>query len=384
MASQPVTNKLKVANPSIENNVRTYLTADITAGDSTFTIVNNAGFVGENFYVMIGEYGDEKAEIKMVTSFNGNTFNVVALLNSHEASDPVTLMEYNQIRFYGMTTAVEPLPGDSPLMSVDIDCSQLYTQYTYEGLDYSYFCTTYYNEVSDEMSGFSEIISNISFTRKSVKRIIESALRKAMAKIDETIEGDLNWDNALDIVGDGIDEILTKKRRWPFLRTIKSDTYTTANIEYIAKPTDLSMLEFLIVNNKVLTLLTRSDYNNYVYNNVTVTTGEPEYFIEKNNKYYLFPKPGAIYPVIYEYFKVPATIATDLSTEVDLAFVPMLIHYCAAHFAWLQGNDKRGDKMYQLFQKMLDDQIIEFSGPEQTGQAEQTEQISVYNYDDIN
>ena len=362
--TQPQRNQIKVANPSIEDNVRSYLTADTIATATTFYVLNSAGFTGTNFYVMIGEYGDEKAEIKLVSSFTGNTFTIAALTNSHSASDPVTFIEYNQMKYYGMATAVEPAVTDTALDTLDIDCSQLYTEYTYEGTTYSYFCTAYYNENDTTISAFSEIVENDSFTRKSVKRIIESGLRKAMTKIDDSTNGDLNWDTALETLQDGIDEILARKRKWSFLR--KSDatsTDTVSGTAYIAKPSDLSFLEYLIVNNTKLDLYSQNDYLVRAYPGSTVSTGSPTHYTEKNNKYYLYPTPAGAYDVIYEYYKVPAVIE-DLSTEVDNVFVPILIYYCASQFAFVRGNDKRGDKMYTMFDKLLEQQVIEFSGPE--------------------
>lgn len=373
--TQPNVNKIKVANPTIEDNVRSYLTTDASIGGTSLSILSDSGFSGTNFYIMIGEYGDEKAEIKLVSSFSGNTLTISALTNSHEASDPVTFINYNQIRFYGMATEVEPGVTDSPLTTLDIDCTKLYTEYTYEGTSYTYFCTAYYNEQSTEISAFSEIVNNTSFTRKSVKRIIESALRKAMTKIDETIEGDLNWDNTLDIVGDGIDEILARKRKWSFLR--KSDstsTDTIANTAYISKPADLSLLEYIIVNNYKLDLYSQNDYLMRTKAGATIPAGSPTHYTEKNNKYYLYPTPGAVYDVEFEYYKVPAVIE-DLSTEIDIVFVPILIYYCASQFAYIRGNDKRGDKMYSMFEKLLEQQAIEFSGPE-SADAESIEHTS--------
>jgi len=373
--TQPQMNKIKVANPSIENNVRSYLTSDVTAAAISFTVLSNAGFSGTNFYVMIGEYVDEKAEIKLVSSFSGNTFTVAALTNSHEASDPVTFMDYNQVRFYGMLTEVNPGVTDSPLATKDIDCSQLYTEYTYEGTTYTYFCTAYYNESSTEISAFSEIINNLSFTRKSAKRIIESALRKAMTKMDETINGDLNWDNVLDVLQDGIDEILARKRKWSFLRKTLTGTNTTANTAYIAKPTDLSLLEYIIVNNYKLEWYSQNDYLIRTRAGATVSSGTPTHYTEKNNKYYIYPTPDAAYAIEYEYFKIPAVIE-DLSTEIDNVFVPILIYYCASAFAEIRGNDKRSEKMYAKFEKLLEQQVIEFSGPDQIGDAEYVERTS--------
>ena len=361
--TQPSKNNLKVANPPIEDKVRTYLVSDTDVADTTFTVLSNAGFTGTNFYVLIGEFGDEKAEIKLVSSFTANVFTVAALVNSHEASDPITFIEYNQMNFYNMATDTDPAITAVPTATLDIDCTKLFTEYTFSDPTYSYFCSAYYNEQDEKISDFSERVYNESFNRKSIKRVIESGLRKAMTKIDDTVDGSLNWDTALEIVQDGIDEILARKRNWPFLRKTDSTTYdTTTNVAYVSKPTDLSLLEYIIVGDYKLELYSHLDYLVRVKAGATVSTGRPTHYTEKSNLYYLFPTPDNAYDVQYEYYKLPAEIV-KLSSNLDTPFVPILIYYCGSQFAYVRGNDKRGDKLYTMFEKLLEQTVIEFTGP---------------------
>jgi len=373
--TKPSRNKIKIANPSIENKPRTYLNADTAISDTSFTVLSNSGFTGTNFYVTIGEYGDEKWETKLVSSFNGTTFTVAALTYSHEASDPVTKVDYNQIKFYNMETDTNPAVDAIAIATLDIDGSKLYTEYTYLDPTHIYFCSAYYNSNDDKISAFSERVSSTSFTRKSVKRIIESGLRKAMTKIDDSIEGDLNWDIALEIVQDGIDEIMARKRKWSFLRKSDSSTSTTANTAYVSKPTDLSLLEFIAVNSYKLSWISQNRYVTLTKSGATIPAGQPYHYTEKNNKYYFYPTPAGAYTIDYDYYKTIAVIE-DLSTEIDNVFVPILIYYCASQFAYIRGNDKRGDKVYAMFEKLLEQQVIEYSGPDQIGDAEEVERTS--------
>jgi hypothetical protein len=382
---QPQTNRIKVANPPIEDEVRAYLTIDCASGATKIETLDNTGFVlsgTDDYYLLIGEYGSEKAEIVLVDANDADTtdksFKISATKYSHEASDPVTFIRYNQIQFYGATSS----GGSKVLLETkSIDPSQLFTEYTYTGSTYSYFYTAYYNSNDDEISGYSDEIENNSYTRRSIKRIIESGLRKALTTLDEGINPELSWDIAIEIVQDGIDEILIRKRQWPFLRTIDESKSTVVNQEYIEKPSDLLMLEFIKVDGVKIDRINRNEYNNYTASGITTITGKPSYYIEKNNKYYLYPTPDAVYDVVYEYYKTVATITSNLSTEIDLPFVPILIYYCASQFAYIRGNDKRGDKMYAMFIKLLEEQVIEYSGPEQSGEAEYIDRTSIYGDD---
>ena len=383
MSTQPQVNKIRIENPPIENEVRTYLTLDCVAGATTIYTLDNSGFTitgTSDYYIIIGEYGNEKTEIVLVDAngagTNNNGFTIGATKYSHEASDPVTFIRYNQIRFYGATSS----GGTKDVLNTkDIETSQVFTEITYEGSAYSYFYSAYYNSNDDKISAYSDEIENTSYTRRSVKRIIESGLRKALTTIDNNADGKLTWDTTLEILQDGIDEIIARKRRWSFLRSINSSISTASGVQYISGPSDLSLLEFIFVDGKQINPLSRSDFNLYTSNS---SSGTPNSFVFKNNKYYLYPTPNAVYSVIFEYYRRIATITSNLATEIDIPFVPILIYYCGSQFAYIRGNDKRGDKLYQMFVKLLEDQVIEFSGPDQTGVAEYVETTSNLNEED--
>ena len=383
--TQPNINRIKISNPSLQDEVRTYLTADCAVGATILSTLDNGGFTitgTADYYVMIGEYGSEKSEIVLVDANGASTsatgFTVAATAFSHEASDPVTFIRYNQITFYG---SVASGGTKVALATKGIDCSQTFTEYTYEGTTYLYFTSAYYNSTDDEISAYSDEITSTSFTRSSIKRVIQAGLRKALTTLDENPDSELNWDIAVEIVQDGIDEIIGRKRRWPFLRAIDTAISTVANQQYIEKPSNLLLLENIKIGGIKIDFMSQGEYQGYTATGATVSTGKPTQYTAKNNKYYLWPTPDAVYTVTYEYYKRPAEITSDLSTEISFQFVPALIHYAAAQFAFIRGNDKRGDKMYQMFLVLLEDQVVEYSGPEQTGDAESVERTSAYSED---
>ena len=383
MSSQPSQFIIKIANPSLEDEARAYLSSDVSAGATSLPTLDNSGFVlsgATYYYVLIGNYGEEKSEIVLVDadSSDETSFFVNTTKYSHSASDPITYLRYNQLRIYGDITSGFSPSIDNPIETIDIDPSQQFTEYTYEG-SYTYFKTAFYNSHLDTISGYSDELSNDSVDRNSIKRIIKAGARKALVQIEQNSDADLNWDVAIEIVQDGSDEILARKRKWEFLRTIKDDTQTVANQQYIEFPDDYSLLEFVYVNGSQLKPMSRLEYNKYTATGGTVATGIPTHFTLKNDKIYLTPTPDSTYDIVYEYYGVPATISSDLSKTVKRPFVPILIYYCAAHFAYIKGNDKRGDKMYRQFEKLLEDQVAEYSGVEQTGEAEEIERTNQFN-----
>ena len=380
MASQPTQNSIKVANPDLKNQARTYLTQDVDINALAISVASISGFpdpASASFYVMIGDYGDEKAEIKLITSVSGKDFTIAALTSSHEASDPVTVMDWDQISFYGLTASTAtPLSTDTPIETKDIDPTSQFTEYTYSGTTYTYFSSAYYQSTSLELSGFSETVAGTSFTRRSVERIITSASLKALTSIDESPNSRLTWDIALTVLQDGLDEIGAKKKRWSFWNTISTGTSTVANQAYITKPTDLTQLVSIKIDGDRLMWISRNDYN--AYTEGTTSTGQPSCFTERNGQYYLHATPDTTYDIEYEYYKIPDVIS-NMSTEIAIPLVPVLIYYCGAQFAYIRGNEKKGDSLYEMYVRLLAEQVIEYSAPDQDSTPEYIEQTSTLN-----
>jgi len=381
--TQNTSNPIRVANPSLDGQPRTYLTQDVDATGVALSVASVSGFPGtsdSDFYVLIGDYGDEKAEIKLIDSSatTGKVLTVAALTSSHGASDPVTLIEFNQIKFFGLDSADATTYNE--LEAKDIDPTAQYTEYTYTTTPavYTFFSTAYYHSVSLNLSAYSEIIGSSSFTRRSTERVIKSAAIKALTQVDENPTSKLTWDIAVTVLQDGLDEISARKKRWEFWDTISTGTSTVSGTATISKPTDLTQLVRIKINGYQLDWITKNDYNSYTEG--TTATGEPRYFVERNETYYLYPTPNAAYDIEYEYYKTP-DVLSNMSTEIDIPLVPVLIYYCGAQFAYIRGNDKRGDKLYQMYVRLLEEQVEEYGGPAQDSTAEYIEQTSVYNND---
>jgi len=388
MATQPIRTKLKIVNPQVSDSPRTYLTADVNASPSSsinIQILSKRGFFQADrlnkaaYYILVGDYNQEKTEITLVDAndTDDKILDLDWLSNSHSAADPVTFIDYNQINIYGAT-----LPGGTRtlLATIEIDPTQSFTEYVYEytaGIDpimYSYFTTAFYNSTDDVISEFSEEVEGTTFNRRTVKRIVESAAIKALTKVEESPNSVLNWQNCIDIVQDGIDEIQVRKRNWPFWRTIYSGIATTINVPWVIKPSDVGVIEHIKVDSQKVDYISRTRYLQITaYADVPVEVGRPVYYTDKNNRIYFYPTPDKSYTVEYDYYYTPPVLA-ELSDTVPLPIVPILIYYCAAMFAYIRGNDKRGDKMYMMFTKLIEQQVDEYTGPDQVGDAESVEE----------
>lgn len=125
------------------------LTADVAAGNNmTLVLENNTGF-NENDFVVIGEIGNETAELQQVnqTVSAGSDIQVQTLVRSHKKGEVVTVLRFDKRKFYGCETVdgtfVE-LTGDGSPKAISVD-NPTGTVLEYSGDTYSYFKATYYN-----------------------------------------------------------------------------------------------------------------------------------------------------------------------------------------------------------------------------------------------
>lgn len=376
---------IKIANPSLDQNPRTYLWQDIVATATTLTVLDTTWFEdisteADKYFVIIGNYWEERAEITTVTAKTNTTFTVSATKFSHSASDPVTFIPYDSIRFYWMETEA----GTPNLLSTtNIDVTSNFTSYTYTWEDYSYFLSRYYRSIATAAeSASSDIFSINTFTKYSVKNIIESWVAKALTRIDENQNSVLNINKCLIFANEALEYIKLKKRTWQFLHKISTTNslwgalVTVSWTNYIVnKPIDISNIESVKVD---WTLLDYASHKKIDTMYDSTASGKPYHWTIRGWEMYLYPTPDAAYNIILEYFKDPATISS-LTDTVDKEFMIPVTLYIWAQAAYTRGNDKRGDKLMAEFENTMASLIEEHTGPWQTWDAEEVEYTSIYN-----
>lgn len=376
-------NQIQIVNPPLSDSPTTSLTQDVLAAWVTLNVSATTGFTAISaaasyYYLLIGNYGTKTSEIVLASAKTDTSFTVGAMKYSHSASDPVIYIPYNQVKFYGRITSGG---ADNLLATVNIDCSQQFTSYEYTGSTYYYFVSSYYREATTaEESGFSDEISSTTFTYYSAKKIIEAWVKKAMTKIDENPNGTLSWDNCIDLLNEGLNELITKKKQWWFLYKVDSSINTANAVEYVSKPDDVSIIDFIKVNGYEIKYVTKFRYNQYK-DGGSIGGWTPSCWTNKNGKVYLFPVPNSVLPVTYEYYSLP-TVITSLTQEVDKEFATMLIYFIASQAAYIRGNEKRWDKMYIYYNQIAAQQIEDITWFEQSGISTELERTSIYWFDD--
>lgn len=100
-----------------------YLNANYTSGQSSVVVTSVADFLPNDF-ILIGEFGSEYAEIKQISRITAATKTLVLTYNtkySHSESTKVTVLKYDQIRFFNTatTTFASTTPVKTPVLLGD-------------------------------------------------------------------------------------------------------------------------------------------------------------------------------------------------------------------------------------------------------------------------
>jgi hypothetical protein len=63
--TQPNTNRIKIANPPLENEIRTYLVQDSATSATVLYTIDNSGFLQDgtvDYYIIVGDMALKKAK----------------------------------------------------------------------------------------------------------------------------------------------------------------------------------------------------------------------------------------------------------------------------------------------------------------------------------
>ncbi len=174
-----------------KNQKFSYLNTNYTNGVTAIVLTNVVGFAA-NDYVLLGEFGAEATEICQVDSVTTatNTLNLKVATNSaHAESTKVTILQYNQARFYW--TATTAFSAGNPITGyINIQADQLYTYGSDSVNSTGYGWGTFYNSTSLVATQNSSYIPYAGFAENSVKKIIDGFISDLNVKEAKIITAD--------------------------------------------------------------------------------------------------------------------------------------------------------------------------------------------------
>jgi len=183
----------------IADSKYSYLTTNYASGVIAINILNAADTFAANDYLLLGLFGSENAEIVQIDTVNATTGAIVlkvATKFAHSESTKVSILPYNQIRFYW--TLLEDITGATPLTGyVDIQASDWFSTYQDETNSTGFGWFIFYNSTTAQTSQASNSLPYDGFGNNTIEDILNdffSLLNNKELKL-VTREDALSWLN---------------------------------------------------------------------------------------------------------------------------------------------------------------------------------------------
>ena len=348
---------LEADNRVLTNSARyTYLQDNHSSGVSSITVLNPRDGFSADDLILIGNIGDESAEVFRVGSVDTST-RVLTLLTAagvstttafaHPESTRVTIIPYNQIRFFRTTT--DTYSDSTPLAGYqDLQVSEWFTTYEDEAYSTGYGWFIFYNSVTAIASQNSNAIPYAGFEVDTVQTVVDdfySMLSNKELKLVDRADA-LSWLN------EGVSVLKTKLNlsNREYMATDETSLSITSGTAEYTLPSDFSKLIYIKTSEDideggyVLDMISIRDIPNY--------TGEAQVLY---TKYYLrgtkigfVPTPTASSTFKYRYL----TKASRLTLNSDLLDLPDNGTYIIKDYMLYRAHQKLMNQQTALAYKM--------------------------------
>lgn len=290
---------IPVYNPETTDYEKTYLSDGSSIGATTI-YVRNADRIAANDRIMIGEMGQEKTEIVTVSAVDSGKLSATigATKFSHSADDPVTVMQFDQVRYYKSTTGSTGTYSLITTVDLDVDNAELQTIYDdTTGTASTYYKVSMYHSIDLIESAFSDPIQGSGFDRRQVGAIVDQILQE----VGDTREVNVTRNELLGYFNDVNDDLtINVSKPYDFLHA-RTTLNRTANTNYIDFPTDS-------LDNQTMWKFDRMDYN-YTDSTTTPTT---------DKTYTLVVIPPEEFRNKYQDNTIDSTTVSDVTKEMCL------------------------------------------------------------------
>ncbi len=148
--------------PTLNIRELTYVETDYASG-TDITVHSTQNFA-EDYYLLVGNIGNDNTEIRKIVSFSGDVVTVdEAFDEAHNKFEPVHVINYNQLKVYRASNVSNVSPADADfteLATVDIDPDQIATKYTDNSGGSSYwYKQTFYNVALDTETPLADAVA---------------------------------------------------------------------------------------------------------------------------------------------------------------------------------------------------------------------------------
>lgn len=319
---------LKADNrPLLEDANFSYLSTNYASGVATLVVVNSSDFV-VNQYVLVGTFGSSTAEIlKVATASAGSlTFkdeSAVAANTAyaHPESTRVTILPYNQVKFYRTTTTTYAATSQIG-STTNIKAQDWYTTATDSTNTTGYGWSVWYNQGGATTSTNSAYQPYAGYSGNTVKKVFDrfySILNNNELKLITTTDAYAWLNEAYTIIRNDLNLVNQEY----FASSLQTLTVVSGTAEY-ALPTDFSDLLTLYVDGaspqQVVPGIALAEIPNY-------SGTDPRHYI-RGLYLGITPTPDAAATWYYRY----VSKATDLTAVTDTIDLPDSAFYAVTDF----------------------------------------------------
>ncbi|MFA6078103.1 MAG: hypothetical protein WC724_03775 [Candidatus Paceibacterota bacterium] len=204
--------ELFISHPDLETD-STFIVTDVASGVTTFTVENGLKFSNAN-YLVVGNFGSEKAEIVKITGTpTATSISLTAVTkHPHNRGEKLQFIPYNQIILEYSTDGTTY--GALTTLDIRADSTETYYNHT-AGLSTYYYRARFSNATSAGISSDSDELIATGYAENSAGAIIRDALISTGEKMDDEV---FTKEFLLRALDEGRDEIDMHEQagRWSF------------------------------------------------------------------------------------------------------------------------------------------------------------------------
>lgn len=225
-------------NELLRGQFKTYLSANVAAAAGTFTVDDTSGFAVSKYF-LIGRFGDPDSEIILThasTGASGATITLAAtttFAKAHTESDPVYLIDWNQVYYSRNSTA-----GAGGAASTELD-----TQDINPTLELSV-----YNDVTNTTgfgyARFKNVIAGNTFSEYSIEvpytGYADGTVGQAILETYDQLKANPDYEFAMNEVNKCLGDINSRKKKWTPSRVLNATLGQTSDLAYsFSLPSDI-------------------------------------------------------------------------------------------------------------------------------------------------
>lgn len=343
-----------------------YLLANYVSNTTNLTVINATDSVfAADAYLLLGNFGSEVAEIVQIATVN-NTTGAITLVSAtkfaHSESTRVTVLPYNQIRFFW--TPIEVFSTATPLtVYIDIQPSDWFSTYDDGSHPTGFGWFIFYNSTTLVASQESNSLPYTGFDRDSIEDLLNdfySLLNNKELKL-VTRQDALSWLNEAnskvrnrlnlsnrEYTASALSSFTTQPGVYEY--DLPLDFYQLLSIQPYYDPANPNSYPAgTFVNNSVDYISLRE-----AFSNPSLNWPNARYYI-RGKKIGILPGPTSATTYSYMYL----TKATKLSGNSELVDLPDNGFYCLKDWMMFRAYSKFGNPAAATYYKLFNDQVGE-------------------------